>query len=399
MPTVEEFERECLQFLAARYAPKPATDADFVWGEGSDDVSTYHNIDPERDAQTIAAVRRWRRAVFDAELGWITGPARYGGRDLGLEYQVIFDRAARAFDVPGNEMVMVGLANVAPTILQYGTPQAKERCLAAIHSGDLIACQLFSEPGAGSDLAGVTTRAEPDGDGWRVSGHKVWIFGAQYADIGLALCRTGDETRHRNLSAFLVDMTAPGVTVSPLRQITGGSAFTEVVLADVHVPREDLLGEVDDGWRVAMATLSNERSGIGEIDGYGARLMGLERYRQMIRHFGRAQDPLIRQQFADLVIHMRVAKLNSARFTADRDSGGVGAAASIDKLLLVENYRRMSDLAEAVLGPLLAADTGDWGTFAWNELMLSVPGWRLGGGTDEIQRNVIAERHLGLPRG
>ena len=222
MPTAEEFREECRRFLEARY-PRRTDDArPFVWGEGSDAVGLFEETDPAEEARQLAAVKAWRRELWDAGLAWITGPAEFGGRDLPASHQQIFDREARGFDVPGNGMLTISLGMIAPTILAHGTPAARGRYLAAMQRADLVACQLFSEPGAGSDLAGVSTRAERDGDGWRLNGQKVWTSGAQYSDIGEVLCRTSDDGRHRNLTAFVVDMHAPGVEVRPLRQMTGG---------------------------------------------------------------------------------------------------------------------------------------------------------------------------------
>jgi alkylation response protein AidB-like acyl-CoA dehydrogenase len=297
-------------------------------------------------------------------------------------------------------MLTISLGMIAPTILVHGTPDAKGRYLAALQRADLIACQLFSEPGAGSDLASVATREERDGDGWRITGQKVWTSGAQYSDIGEVLCRTSEDERHRNLTAFVVDMHAPGVEVRPLRQMTGGAAFNEVFFDEVWVPDDDRLGEVGGGWRVAITTLSNERAAIGG-DGFGgAGLLSLDRYRQMAQVFGRADDPIVRQRLADLLIHQRVANYTRLRAVAARRAGHApGPEASIGKLALAQQFQRIGEFAALLLGPKLIADTGEWGTYAWAGLVLSTPGYRIGGGTDEVMRNIVAERVLGLPKG
>ena len=177
-----------------------------------------------------------------------TRTADLGGRGLPRSYQSRFDLKARRYEVPGNAKLTVGLGIVVPTILEHGSDSAKRMYPARIQSGSLIACQLFSEPGAGSDLASVSTRGVRSGNGWRLTGQKVWTSGAQFSDIGEALCRTTDGPRHQNLTAFLVDMHAPGVSVRPLRQMTGGASFNEVFLDDVWVPDTDRLGEVGAGW-------------------------------------------------------------------------------------------------------------------------------------------------------
>jgi alkylation response protein AidB-like acyl-CoA dehydrogenase len=398
-PTPADFAEETRQFLAANYVPRADVAQPFRWGEGSDAVGLFEEADPETEAEQLAAVKDWRSRLWDAGLAWITGPEAYRGRGLPGAYQQIFDREARRFDVPGNGMLTISLGMIAPTILAHGTAGAKERYLAALQRADLVACQLFSEPGAGSDLASVSTKAERDGDGWRITGQKVWTSGAQYSDIGEVLCRTSDDGRHRNLTTFVLDMHAPGVEVRPLRQMTGGAAFNEVFFDGAWVPDDDRLGEVGGGWRVAITTLSNERAAIGG-DGFGgAGLLNFDRYRQMVQVFGLADDPVVRQRLADLLIHQRVANYNRQRASANRLAGNPpGPEASIGKLALALQFQRIGEFVSLVLGPKLVADSGEWGTYAWAGLLLSVPGYRIGGGTDEVMRNIVAERVLGLPK-
>jgi alkylation response protein AidB-like acyl-CoA dehydrogenase len=227
----------------------------------------------------------------------------------------------------------------------------------------------------------------------------VWTSGAHYSDIGEVLCRTSDGERHRNLTAFVVGMHAPGVEVRPLRQMTGGAAFNEVFLTDVWVPDQDRLGEVDGGWAVALTTLANERKAIGGEGFGGAGLLRFERYRQMVHALGGADDPVVRQAVADLFIHLRVARYTRDRIAAARLAGRApGPEGSVGKLQLTHNYLRISELVSRVLGPHLTADTGEWGTYAWAEFVLGTPGMRIGGGTDEVQRTILAERILGLSR-
>jgi alkylation response protein AidB-like acyl-CoA dehydrogenase len=398
-PTPADFAEETRQFLAANYVPRADVAQPFRWGEGSDAVGLFEEADPETEAEQLEAVKDWRRRLWDAGLAWITGPEAYGGRGLPGAYQQIFDREARRFDVPGNGMLTISLGMIAPTILAHGTAGAKARYLAALQRADLVACQLFSEPGAGSDLASVSTKAERDGDGWRITGQKVWTSGAQYSDIGEVLCRTSDDGRHRNLTTFVLDMHAPGVEVRPLRQMTGGAAFNEVFFDGAWVPDDDRLGEVGGGWRVAITTLSNERAAIGG-DGFGgAGLLNFDRYRQMVQVFGLADDAVVRQRLADLLIHQRVANYNRQRASANRLAGNPpGPEASIGKLALALQFQRIGEFVSLVLGPKLVADSGEWGTYAWAGLLLSVPGYRIGGGTDEVMRNIVAERVLGLPK-
>ena len=196
---------------------------------------------------------------------------------------------------------------VAPTILAHGSAAAKDRYLQAMYRADLVACQLFSEPGAGSDLASLQTKAERDGDEWVITGQKVWTTGAQYADIGEIIARTDPELpKHKGLTGFVVDMRAPGVEVRPLRQMTGGASFNEVFFNEVKVPDDDRLGDLNNGWNVALTTLMNERSAIGAGGGGGNNL--LTRLIAMTKAFGLSDDPLVRQELADLVIRVTGAE-------------------------------------------------------------------------------------------
>jgi len=295
----------------------------------------------------------------------------------------------------------IGLGMVAPTILAHGTDVAKDAYLRAMHRGDLVGCQLFSEPGAGSDLAGVETRAVRDGDEWVISGQKVWTSGAQYADLGEVLCRTDPEQpKHRGLTAFVVDMHAPGVEVRPLRQMTGGASFNEVFFEDVRVPDDHRLGDVNDGWRVALTTLMNERASIGSgSGGAGAGVSSIDRLGAMLRQFGKADDPVLRDELVRIWIGFQVGKLTGQRATDKIKAGQLpGPEMSIGKLALTHNLTALSEWVSRVLGPRVTADTGEWGTYAWAEYILGTPGMRLGGGTDEVMRNIVGERVLGLPK-
>ena len=394
---LDSFDRECDIFLD-QY-PKKAQEESFEWGIGSDRTAVFEEVDPEVERVAVAAAREWRQDLWDAGLGWITGPPDLGGRGLHGSYQSRFDLKARRFDVPGNAKLTVGLGIVVPTILEHGSDSARRTYPARIQRGFLIACQLFSEPGAGSDLASVSTRAVRSGDGWRLTGQKVWTSGAQFSDVGEALCRTSEGPRHRNLTAFLVDMHSPGVSVRPLRQMTGGASFNEVFLDDVWVPDGDRLGEVGAGWTVAMTTLANERAALGDAGFGGAGLFRPDRYIAMFRALAESDDLVARQRLASLIMHLRIAKYTRQRvIDSTRKGRAPGPAASIAKLQLTSNFERISAFVSSLLGPSLTADDGQWGTYAWNELVLGVPGIRLGGGTDEINKTVIAERVLGLPK-
>jgi alkylation response protein AidB-like acyl-CoA dehydrogenase len=397
-PAEEAFASEAESFLGANAELRQRGRASF--GHGSDELFVI----PERSAleqeRAVADAKQWARVAFDAGFGWITGPGRYGGRDLPMRFQRIYDSIEARYETPSQAPRGIGIGMVAPTILAHGTDAVKERYLRAIHRGDIIACQLFSEPSAGSDLASLTTRAERDGDEWVISGQKVWTSGAQYADVGEILCRTDPALeKHRGITAFVLDMHAAGVEVRPLRQMTGGSSFNEVFLSDVRVPADHLLGELNGGWTVALTTLSNERAAIG---GGGASVPvdeALDRLIELSRQLGSASSPLIRQELAEVFTSVRVARFTNERALARIRSGQApGPELSIAKLALTRNLSRIAEVASHVLGARLAADSGEWGTYAWARFLLGVPGIRVAGGTDEIMRNIIGERVLGLPK-
>jgi alkylation response protein AidB-like acyl-CoA dehydrogenase len=399
-PALDDFLQEAEAFLAERWpAREDAPDVSFEWGVGSDEMKVFQEPAPDVESEALAAVRRWRQEVTAAGYGWLTGPSEYGGRELPARFERAFEVLTRRYDVPGDAMLTVSLGMVCPTILRHGTPEQCARWLTALRGAELIACQLFSEPDAGSDLASIKTRAERDGDGWRINGQKVWTSGAHLADVGEIICRTADEPRYQNLSAFIVDMHAPGVEVRPLRQMTGGASFNEVFLADVYVADADRLDDVGRGWNVAMTTLQHERSAMGHSAFGGVGLLRTDRLVALLEHCGLDQDPIARQRFAEVVIQLRAARYNQARMQAKVKAGlSPGPELSLNKLALSANFARLSDFAVAVLGPRITANTGEWGTFAWTSVLLGTPGYRLGGGTDQILKNIVSERVLGMPR-
>ncbi len=394
--SLKEFEEEARAFLEAHAEPR--SENRFEWGKGSDQVSILRESTPEQDREELAAARSWSRQVFDAGFGWVSGPIEYGGRGLSRDYERRWHRLAGQFATPSVAIFGIGLGMVAPTILAHATENVRRRYLASMHRGDIVGCQLFSEPGAGSDLAGLQTRAVRDGDEWVVNGQKVWTSFAHLADIGEIICRTDpDQPKHRGLTGFVLDMHAPGVEVRPLRQMTGGASFNEVFLTDVRIPDTHRLGEVNGGWSVALTTLMNERAAIG--GGGGEGVLGTNRLVELARHHGKDQDPLVRQQLASVFVHGKVAAYTNLRAMAKVAAGQLpGPEMSIAKLALTQNLQRVAALVGSVLGPSLVADTGEWGTYAWSELVLGVPGMRVAGGTDEVLRNIIGERVLGLPK-
>lgn len=395
--SLEAFTAEARAFLD-EHAPRRGDDK-FVWGEGSDEVGVLDEKTEEEETREIAAAKVWKAREFDAGLGWITGPAEYGGRALPAAYERAYREMAGRYETPAQNCFGIGLGMVAPTILAHAIPEVREQYLRSMYRGDIIGCQLFSEPIAGSDLAGIQTRAERDGDEWVLTGQKVWTSGAQYSDIGEIITRSSpDKPKHKGLTMFVVDMHAPGVEVRPLRQMTGGASFNEVFFTEVRVHDSHRLGDVDEGWTVALTTLMNERAAIGG-GGAGLGTMSMTRFVELARHLGIAGDPLVRQGLADAYICTSVARYTNLRAMAKIGAGQLpGPEMSIAKLSLTQNMSRVAQLLAEMLGPRLAADSGEWGTYAWSEFILGLPGMRVAGGTDEIMRNIIGERVLGLPK-
>ena len=399
-PPLEEFLAEAEAFLAARYPRREAEDRrPFQWGEGSDEVRVFQEPDPDEESEAMPRIRAWRAALWDAGFAWISGPPEYGGRGLPRSYEAAFSSLSRKFDVPGDAALTVSLGMIAPTILRHADERQKQEYLPALFRADLIACQLFSEPDAGSDLASIRTRAVRDGDVWKITGQKVWTSGAHLADVGEIICQSAPGPRHHNLTAFMVDMHAPGVTVRPLRQMTGGASFNEVFLDDVEVPDSARLGAEGEGWRVALTTLSYERNAMGHSAFGGAGILSTDRLMQLIRHAGLANDPLVKRRFGELVTELRVARYGQ-EVTAERMRAGQapGPEIALNKLALSANMARLGEFVVGILGPRAIADTGEWGTFAWTSVVMGAPGYRLGGGSDEVLKNMLAERVLGLPR-
>jgi alkylation response protein AidB-like acyl-CoA dehydrogenase len=399
---MEEFSAEVRAFLDASSERRPDPSQAVRWGAGEDRIA-YFSTDPaEVDHANAQRAREWQRRRYDAGLGWIPGPVEFGGRGLSTAHDLVYDTIESEYDVPDTGVLsVIGLGMIGPTILAHAQPHIKQRYLPAMYSGEVIACQLFSEPGAGSDLASLSTKAERAGDVWILSGQKVWTSIAQHADIGMALCRTNpDQPKHKGITAFIVDMTAPGVEVRPLRQMTGGSDFNEVFLTDVRVPDDHRLGNVDEGWRVALTTLMNERATVGgEGAGPAGRVLSLPFLAALLRENGRLDDRAARRQLAALHADMMATEYLN-RQAARRMRGGEqpGPEASVSKLMYGQNLTRGTHFAAEVVGPRLIADTGEWGAFSWNELLLSTPALRILGGTEEIMKNILGERVLGLPK-
>jgi alkylation response protein AidB-like acyl-CoA dehydrogenase len=392
VPTLDEFASAARAWLATTAESRSAAE----WGVGSDSVAVFENWTAEQERAETDRIRAYERAKYDAGWGALTWPEEYGGRNLPHAHALAFRQEEDAFDVPRRtEMFSVTQQLVAPAIAQWRTPELRERFVGAMLRTDLIACQLFSETEAGSDLAAVRTCAVQHAGHWVLDGHKVWTSGAPVADFGVAVTRTDPTAaKHAGLTVFLVPMDAAGITVRPIRQMTGGSSFNEVYLDGVELSDDLRLGPVGEGWKVALTVLAAERLDSGNLG-----LANADRAVELARHLGRPLSELERDRVADLVTRSYVQRLTGMRVAAAVVSGqDPGPEASLGKLLATDTMARTSEVARMLLGPELAADSGRWGTWAWTEHVLGAPGYRIAGGTDEIQHNIIAERVLGLPR-
>jgi alkylation response protein AidB-like acyl-CoA dehydrogenase len=396
--TAEElaFARRAVEFLGAHADRR--SDVSTSWGVGPENLALFHETSGEQEQRECAAARAWQRTRWDAGFGWLTGPVEHGGAGLPAGHDRLYRLIEAAFEVPDMNPVRIGLGTVGPAITAFGSQEQIARFAVGLHRGDLVACQLFSEPDAGSDLAGVRTRAVPDGDGYVLDGQKVWTSNATFADLGLALVRTDPEApKHRGLSMFVVPMDTPGVEVRPLRQLTGGASFTEVWLTDVRVPAANLVGEPGAGWRVATGALAGERRAVGDRS-HELTSRALALLRTLAEREGRLDDPLARDDWARLYSRLRIARFQQQRMQALPDSALGGAERAVDKLLLTTNLRLIGELAAELLGPAFVADTGAWGSFGWNRWMMGALGYRIAGGTEEILKTMLAERVLALPR-
>jgi acyl-CoA dehydrogenase len=395
------FARQAREFLDAHAARKPER-ALFRWGEGDDSVAYFGADPPDVEEHKLRAARDWQRTRYEHGFGWIPGPPEYGGRGLTPVHDLVYDGIEAQYDVPDTgTLSVVGLGMIGPTILAHGQQAVRDRYLPALYRGDVIACQLFSEPEAGSDLAGLRTRAVASGAEWILDGQKVWTSVAQHSQIGMALCRTDpDAPKHQGITAFLVDMSAPGVEVRPLRQMTGGCDFNEVFLSGVRVPDDHRLGAVDGGWRVALTTLMNERATVGsEGTGPVAGALTPDRLGALMRATWTWDDRALRRDLSELLADMMATGHLNARAFRRMQAGGVpGPEMSVAKLMYAQNLTRSAHFVSRVLGPRIIADTGEWGTYAWAELLLATPALRILGGTEEIMKNILAERVLGLPK-
>jgi alkylation response protein AidB-like acyl-CoA dehydrogenase len=347
--------------------------------------------------------RRWEKVLADAGwtcLGW---PVEYGGRGATITQQVIFNEEYARAAAPGRVSVM-GEGLLGPTLIHYGTPEQQARFLPPIREGDELWCQGYSEPDAGSDLANVKTRAVRDGDQWVVTGQKVWTSLAHQADWCFVVCRTGsDSSRHKGLSYLLVPMDQPGIEVRPITQLTRTSEFNEVFFDGARTDASNVVGGVGEGWRVALATLAFER-GVALLGHQLTFRRELDRIVNLAEENGRTRDPVVRQALAQAHIELAIMRYNTLRSLAGIDGPVAPPEASIAKLYWGTWHRRLGELCMNLMGmgsTVLDGDASpDRAGYGLNELQRSFLFARsetVYGGSNEIQRNIISERVLGLP--
>jgi len=396
MPSLDEFRARCRAWLGSVSDPRLGvvrTRAE--WGVGSDVVGTYGSDDDHALRSSLDRQRQWQKSKLRAGFGAIAWPEDLGGLGYSAAHQTVFDEEEALFDVeaPG-ETLRVSLHFIAPTIALKCSGQQRAGLVSDFLTGTRMACFLLSEPDAGSELSAVKTSAVRDGDGWRLTGQKVWSSGARFCDFGFALARTVVDDGGA-LTAFLVPFHEEGVEIRPLRQITGEAYFNEVFLDSAMVPDELRVGEVGDGWEVIMTALAIDRGDAGAGGNDLADL--LSRLIAVAQHRGTSTFPSHRQALSRLSIQVRLLGYLGAHLRAQHGPDA-GAHGSLLKIAWANATSEVGRVASLLLGPHLVADTDEWGTYAWANQLLGAPGIHIAGGTDEIQRNLIGERVLGLPR-
>jgi alkylation response protein AidB-like acyl-CoA dehydrogenase len=359
------------------------------------------------DAEEMQEFSRWwHKKLYEAGYVGIAWPKECGGRGATLMEQVIFNEEMAKRRLPSG-VGGLGIGWAGPTIIVHGNDEQRKRFLPKILSGEEVWCQAFSEPGAGSDLAGSQTRAVEDGDEYVINGQKVWTTGGMRADWAILLAKTDFDSktpRHRSFSYFLMDMHSPGVTVRPLREITGAAAFGETFLDGVRIPKNLMLGEKSKGWYISMSTLEFERSNSTSAIQYLSNISGLIELVQHTMRNGRplSEDPITRQKIAQCYIEANVGKYIGLRSLTRQLRGQTpGPESSVGSLLLMELAQRIGDIAMQFEGPysqLVSGSKHAVSRGSWQRNFLASRGRTIMTGTSEIKRNVIAQRTLGLPR-
>lgn len=350
--------------------------------------------------EAVRTAKTFQAALFDAGLAGITWPRAYGGQGLTAAEQQAFDEEAVEYELPTYPF-MVSLGMCGPILIDLGTEEQKLRYVPPLLRGDEIWCQLFSEPGAGSDVASLQTRARLDGDSWVIDGQKVWTSRAHIADYGILLARTAPEKpKHQGITMFILDMTSPGVDVRPLYVMSGKSPFNEVFLDNVRIPKDAVVGVVNEGWKAAIQMLGHERRSLGAQRPAKNNALSYQALLELSERVGLRQNPAIRQRLAEFYSHEKAMELMNARYRQESLAGRPpGVKGSVTKLEGAVQLDRALEMVAALGGP---------GSIAWDEpdghaaelirAVNAAPSIGIAGGTNEIQRNIIGERVLGLPK-
>jgi acyl-CoA dehydrogenase len=340
----------------------------------------------------------WQKTLAAHGWGALTWPRAYGGRGLGPIEQIIWTEEPTKRGA-AHSMLAVGIGMAGPTLIAHGSEAQKERYLAKLLHAEEVWCQLFSEPGAGSDLASLATRAVRSGSDWIVNGQKTWCSGAQHAEFGILIARTDPKApKHQGITYFLLDMSAPGIEVRPLVEMTGEARFNEVFLSDVRVPDSARLGEIGQGWSITQTTLLNERmamSGLSSLLDFAALLSLVKETLDGTAMAGdEGSRALLRDDLARVYTELKSLELLNARVVTKLGRGQMPTAeSSVMKLALARVMTRAADTAMKAMGPAALSRRGFW----QNEFLFA-PAWHIAGGTDQVQKNVCAERVLGMPR-
>jgi len=354
-----------------------------------------------RRPDAIPRAKEWMARKADGRWACLSWPEEFGGRGASRIEAVLWEQEEARFRVPPN-MFTIGQGMLGPTLMAHGSDAQKSRYLGPMLRADEVWCQLFSEPAAGSDLAGLATKAVRDGDDWIINGQKIWTSGAQYCDFGMLLARTDpDNPKHQGITYFIIDMRSPGIEVRPIKQMSGHSGFNEVFFTDLRVPDAGRIGAVNEGWRGALTTLMNERqtlSGGGAGPGFD-ELLALSKE---VRRSGRPaiEDAAVRARLADIYVRHKGVQFTRYRSLSALSRGATpGPESSIGKIVSAPLRQQMASFAMDLLGVaggVIDADAAPIGA-SFSEAYLASPGGRIAGGTDEVLRNIIAERVLGLP--
>ena len=352
-----------------------------------------------RDEHTVAANRAFQKKLADAGLAGLTYAKEFGGAGLTKEHDRIYRELVGQYpDMTGQLTISHGMC--LPMLSEYGTPEQKTTFLPRNISGEDLWCQMFSEPGAGSDVASLQTRAVRDGDEWIINGQKVWTTLAHQSDYGILIARTDpDQPKHAGISMFIVDMKAPGVEIRPIHQIDGGQHFNEVFFTDLRIPADWMIGEYNNGWRLATAMLMYERVAIGTGSSSGVTHPNSDRLIEEAKKRGVSKDPVVRQGLVQVYMEETAKSLVSLQTRAALKAGQTpGPGGSLGKLHGAKIAKMIRALNGSIFGMSLVAPDDDPKADLWQHMMLSSFASHIAGGTDEIQKNIIGDRVLGLPR-